>query len=142
MEKAKINEAIRPLLIMLRCFGFDLNEQNSSKTFKRLFSTLCLSLYIAASVVNILTKMKPVILKSEWNIEKISLLIDILNYNIINTIFMNITLYVLSWNGITDLWKALGQLEESQHFDYKFYSNIQRQSWVAVFYSTVYVTVF
>ena len=75
--------------------------------------------------------MKPVI-KSEWNIEIIHILIEMLNFTTINTIFMNTTLYVLWWNGIADLWKALGQLKESQPFDNKFYSNIQRQSWVAV----------
>ena len=58
----------------------------------------------------------------------------------ISFFLMNISLYILSWSGMKDLWKIVHQLEEMYNFDSRFYRIIRRQSWLAVIYTLTLVS--
>ena len=124
---------MHPLLVMLRCGGFNLNEPKSSTTIERIYSTICFSLYAVAIFFNFFFAFSNSI-KLKWSIAKINILIDSFNFSIIYLFTMNTALFVLSWNGMADMWKVLHKLEESYDFDCRFYRTIRKRSWMAVFY--------
>ena len=134
MEESKLAVALRPLLLMIRCCGFNLNEHSSHKTIERIYSTICFGLFTAATIFRFSLQWAEHS-RLEWNIGKIKALIARINSDLINGIFIYTVFYVLSWSGIPNLWKALRQFEEFHYFDGKFYQNIRKQSWMAVVYT-------
>ena len=134
MEETQLAVALRPLLVMIYCCGFDLSEHQSYKSIQRIYSTICLSLYSTISLHNSYERVTTI---SEWNVEVVIHLINDFSYYIINALFLNTILYILSWNGMKDLWKIVHQLEEMYNFDSRFYRTIRRQSWLAVILTTI-----
>ena len=137
MEETQLAVALRPLLVMIYCCGFDLSEHQSYKSIQRIYSTICFSLYTTVSNYIMYEKVKGL---SEWNVEVVINLINAISNNIISFFIMNAILYILSWNSIRDLWKIVHQLEEMYNFDSRFYRTIRRQSWLAVIYTLTLVS--
>ena len=140
MKETRVALAMRPILTLLYCFGFDFNEQQLHKTIQRVYSILWLSLNTAASLLYIIFRGKQ-FLVVEWDVKVFMGVLQMINFDVINIIGINAALNNLSWNGMVSLWKALRQLEESYEFDYQFYRAICRQSWMAVFYIICNVSV-
>ena len=136
MEETQLAVALRPLLVMINCCGFDLSEPQSYKSIQRIYSTICFSLYTTVSNYIMYEKVKGL---SEWDVELVVRLITSLSLSI-SFFLMNISLYILSWSGMKDLWKIVHQLEEMYNFDSRFYRTIRRQSWLAVIYTLTLVS--
>ena len=136
MEETQLAVALRPLLVMINCGGFDLSEHQSYKSIQRIYSTICFSLYTTVSNYIMYEKVKGL---SEWDVELVVRLITSLSLSI-SFFLMNISLYILSWSGMKDLWKIVHQLEEMYNFDSRFYRTIRRQSWLAVIYTLTLVS--
>ena len=136
MEETQLAVALRPLLVMINCCGFDLSEHQSYKSIQRIYSTICFSLYTTVSNYIMYEKVKGL---SEWDVELVVRLITSLSLSI-SFFLMNISLYILSWSGMKDLWKIVHQLEEMYNFDSRFYRTIRRQSWLAVIYTLTLVS--
>ena len=139
MMETQIAVALRPLITMFYLFGFDLNEHQTFRSIQRIYSTICYSLQTTASIVYIYMITKSFTLE-EWDIGTINQIVHFINFDVVNIFLINTALYVLSWNGMADLWKALHQLEEFHSFDGQFYRTIRRRSWMAVFYVSVIVS--
>ena len=140
MEETKIAEALRPLLVLIRFSGFNINEHQPRKTFERVRSSICFVVITVGVFYNVSIEWKTY-LTLEWNMDKI----DYLNYSfhffLTHSFVVTTSLYVLSYNGISDLWKALRSFEGYHCFNASFYRIIRIKTWMAVFYTIIYVSV-
>ena len=135
MNETRLAVALRPLLAMFYCFGIDLNEYQPHKRLQRAYSTVCLALSLFINIYHLYRGYE-----SEDFLEFDDVIYEInrFNFNIINTVFIQVSLYILSWNGMETFWEIVRHLEEFNHFDSQFYGTVRRQSWmilVFIFYS-------
>ena len=135
MNETRLAVALRPLLAMFYCFGIDLNEYQPHKRLQRAYSTVCLALSLFINIYHLYRGYE-----SEDFLEFDDVIYEInrFNFNIINTVFIQVSLYILSWNGMEKFWEIVRHLEEFNHFDSQFYGTVRRQSWmiiVFIFYS-------
>ena len=137
MKETKLAVALRPILVMIYCCGFNLSELQSFETGQRIYSTVCFSLNSAISLYLFYVDISGL---SEWTVEMIIGLITQFNFNVISFFMMNTTLYILSWNGMKDFWKTVHQFEEMNYFNRRFYRMIRRQSWFAVIFTLTMVS--
>ena len=66
MEETQLVVALRPLLVMIYCCGFDLSEHQSYKSIQRIYSTICFSLYTTVSNDIMYEKVRDY-LNGTWN---------------------------------------------------------------------------
>ena len=131
MNETRLAVALRPLLAMFYCFGIDLNEYQSHKRLQRAYSTVCLALSLFLIIYHLYKGYKPV---EFWDFDHVIYEINRFNYNIINTVFIQVSLYILSWNGMEKFWEIVRHLEECNHLDSQFYGTVRRQSWMILVY--------
>ena len=141
MKETRTAVAIRPLLIVFYCLGFDLNEHQSHKAIQRIYSSVLFGVFAVSSCSAVWLALATAFETTNWNAEVFNMVFTSLSYNIANVFCINAALYSMSWSGIVDLWKALRQLEECLNFDDRFYRTIRRQTWLAIFFIGINVSV-
>lgn len=139
MKETRMAEALRPLLVMFYCTGFDLNEHKSHRTIQRIFSAILFGFIMTILLAHIWNESQNMF-KREMDARVLNDILHLFNYNVINIFCIELALFILSWNGMEDVWEAIRQLERSIHFKSQFYRTIFRRSWLAVILILIYVS--